>query len=65
MDFATVKTQFAAQLNQINLKINNFFNFVISKLKNYKNLSLGEQIAYPVIVAGFLLIFVSIILFMI
>ena len=51
------------QLNQINQSINQFFSFIIAKLKNYQNLSLGEQIAYPAIVAGFLLILVSIVLF--
>jgi ABC-type transport system involved in cytochrome c biogenesis permease subunit len=65
MDFAQVKNQFIEQLNQVNQRINNFFNFVIGKLKNYKNLSLGEQIAYPVIGVGFLLILISIILFIV
>jgi len=63
MDFAKVKNQLIDQLNQINEPISRFFGFVINKLKNYKNLSLGEQIAYPVIGAGFLLILISIILF--
>ena len=63
MDFAEVKNQLTEQLNQVNEQISSFFNFIISKLKNYKNLSLGEQIAYPVIGAGILLILISIILF--
>ena len=63
MDFAEVKNRLIDQLNQINEQISRFFGFVINKLKNYKNLSLGEQIAYPVIGAGFLLILISIILF--
>ena len=63
MDFAEVKNQLTDQLNQINEQISRFFGFVINKLKNYKNLSLGEQIAYPIIGAGLLLILTSIILF--
>jgi len=63
MDFAEVKNRLIDQLNQINEQISRFFGFVINKLKNYKNLSLGEQVAYPVIGAGFLLILISIILF--
>lgn len=63
MDFAEVKNQLTDQLNQINEQISRFFGFVINKLKNYKNLSLGEQIAYPVVGAGFLLILISIIMF--
>ncbi|MBU0459594.1 MAG: hypothetical protein KKH52_04135 [Nanoarchaeota archaeon] len=56
---------FKQQLNQVNQKINQFFSFLTNKLKNYKNLSLGEQIAYPAIAAGFLLILLSIVLFII
>jgi len=63
MDFAEVKNQLTGQLSQINGQISHFFGFVINKLKNYKNLSLGEQIAYPLIGAGFLLILASIIMF--
>ena len=59
--------QFTAQLNQqlaqLNKQINGFITFVGNKLKNYKNLSLGEQIAFPTIAAGLLLILVSIVLF--
>ena len=63
MDFAQVKNKLTEQLNQVNEQINDFSNFVIGKLKNYKNLSLGEQISYPVIGAGLLLILISIPLF--
>mgnify|MGYP003994845997 FL=1 len=55
--------KFQQFFTQLNLKINNFTNFVVKKLKNYKNLSLGEQIAYPTIGFGILLILVSLILF--
>ena len=56
---------FQGKLNQLNEKLNNLSNFVIGKLKNYRNLSLGEQISYPMIGGGILLVFVSIILFII
>jgi hypothetical protein len=56
---------FKAQLNQINEKINSFFTFIGNKLKNFKNLSIGEQISYPSIGLGTLLILTSLILFII
>ena len=65
MDFAEVKDQLTEQLNKIGEEVSNFFNFVVDKIKNYPSLSLGEQIAYPVIGAGILLLLISIILFII
>ncbi len=53
------------QLNAINQKINAFFNFIVNKLKNFKNLTLGEQISYPAIGLGLILILTSIVLFII
>jgi hypothetical protein len=63
-------------MKELNNKLNQFFiqlqqkivfavNFVINRLKNYAKMTLGEQIAYPCICAGVLLILVSIILFLI
>ena len=40
-------------------KIASFFTFVASKLKNFKRLSLGEQLAYCSSISGLLLILVS------
>ena len=54
---------FQDKLDLVNQKLNAFITFIGNKLKNYKNLTLGEQIAYPVIGLGFLLILVSIVLF--
>ncbi|MBS3123009.1 hypothetical protein J4437_00075 [Candidatus Woesearchaeota archaeon] len=51
-----------AELNQ---NLNNFFNFIADKLKNYKNLSLGEQIAYPAVGLGLILLLVSLVMFVI
>lgn len=52
--------QLAAALSR---KLNSFFTFIINKLKNFKNLTLGEQISYSSIGAGLLLIITSIVLF--
>ena len=56
---------FKEYLTQLNKKINAFFSFILSKLKNFKNLTLGEQISYSSVGAGLLLILISIVLFMI
>jgi len=53
------------QLNDFHLKINAFFSFILNKLKNFGNLTLGEQISYAIIFAGVLLVLFSIILFMV
>jgi len=50
-------------LAKLQKQIKEGINFVVGRLKNYKNITLGEQIAYPCIGAGILLIFISIILF--
>ena len=50
-------------LNNFNQKVSDFFSFIGSKLKDFKNLSLGEQIAYCCVGAGLLLILIAIVLF--
>jgi len=50
-------------LDDANLKINNFIQFVGGKLKNYPALSLGEKIAYPSVGVGVLLLLISVVLF--
>ncbi len=65
MDFKQLQTQLNQQLNSLSVKINSFFNFIINKLKNYKNLTLGEQISFGVVGGGFTLILISIVLFII
>ena len=40
-------------------KANVFFIFIWAKLKDYKNLSLGEQISYPSIGLGLIMILIS------
>tara|TARA_Y100000310_G_scaffold341139_1_gene439306 strand:- start:1466 stop:1645 length:180 start_codon:yes stop_codon:yes gene_type:complete len=53
------------QLDAINQKINNGLNFVVNKLKNFKNLSLGEQISYPSVILGLILVLTSLVMFII
>ena len=65
MDFQQLQTQLNQKLNEIGVKINSFFNFVVNKLKNFKNLTLGEQISYAIIGCGLFLILVSLVLFII
>jgi len=48
---------------EINEDINAFVNFIVEKLKNFKILSIGEQVSYSTIVTGLILILVSLILF--
>lgn len=61
---------------ELNKKINLFFqnfkknvtfitNFVIGRLKNFKNITLTEQISYPTIAVGLVLLLVSIVLFIV
>jgi hypothetical protein len=54
-----------AKLNMLNQKMNDFSNFVVGKLQNFKTITLGEQISYVSVGTGFLLILISIVLFII
>ena len=53
MNFQELQTQLNQKLNEVGVKINNFFNFIVNKLKNFKNLTLGEQISFGIIGGGF------------
>jgi len=59
------KTTFINAITRINKKINTFFTFLLAKLKNFKNLTPGEQISYSSIGVGLVLIVVSMVLFII
>ena len=65
MDFKQLQTRLNQQINVLNQKINVFSNFIINKLKNFKNLTLGEQISFGVMGGGLFLILISIVLFII
>lgn len=56
---------FKQYFNDLNQKINVFVQFVVDKLKNFKNLTLGEQISFGAIGGGLFLILTSFILFLI
>jgi hypothetical protein len=57
--------QLNQQLAVFNQKITDGTNFLINKLKNFKNLTLGEQIAFGCMGGGLFLIILSIIFFLI
>jgi len=65
MGFDDFKDAWSNKVAAMNESINDFFSFVGNKLKNFKNLSLGEQIAYCCVILGFVLVLVSIVLFVI
>jgi hypothetical protein len=57
--------RFQQQLALFNRRFSAFFSFVLNRLKNFKNISLQEQIAYGVTGVGIVLMITSIILFVI
>ncbi len=61
LSFAKVQ-QFFVQLEE---QFAAFFQFVAGKLKNFKNLTLGEQIAYSCIGAGLLFLLIALVLFIV
>ena len=65
MDFKQLQSKVGQKLNAFNQKVSAFTQFVIDKLKNFKNLTLGEQISFGVIGGGFVLVLVSFVLFLI
>ena len=56
---------FKEQLGQLNASLNHSINFVLNKLADFPGLSLGEQISYPAIGIGFILIIISAVMFII
>ena len=56
---------FKYQLELLAVGFNRSFSFVASQLKHFSQLSLGEQISYPVIGMGFILVMISIVMFII
>lgn len=57
--------RFQQQVALFNRRFSAFFSFVLGRIKNFKNISLQEQIAYGVIGVGLVLMIISIILFLI
>jgi hypothetical protein len=56
---------FKDQIDSINIKVNGFAAFVTGKLKNFKSLSIGEQVSYPAVMLGILLMMVAVVMFII
>ncbi|MFA6462090.1 MAG: hypothetical protein WCV90_07545 [Candidatus Woesearchaeota archaeon] len=52
-----------AAIQNMNESITDFFTFIAGKLKDFKNLSLREQIAFPCAGLGLLLIVISLFMF--
>jgi hypothetical protein len=52
-------------MQEINDQLNEFSAFINDKLANFKDLTLGEQISYPVILVGFILILVAVVMMII
>ena len=53
---------FNEQMADFNQKVNDLANFVVGKLKDFPNLTIGEQISYPAVGIGFILILVSVVM---
>ncbi len=51
-------------LKQLNQEINLFLNFLSRKLKNFRTISPGEQIAFLLTGLGLVLIVVSVVMFL-
>ena len=54
---------FKASLARMNGKIKSFFSFLGNKLKNFKRLTVNEQVSYSCVGLGFLMMLTSVVLF--
>jgi len=59
-----IMSDFQQQAAQFNQRISAFFSFLLMKLKNFKNLSLQEQVSFGLIGIGLVFIVTSVILFL-
>ena len=62
MDLNELKTQITAYFTKLQAKITKFVQFVVWRLKNYGEMTVAEQVAYPCVMLGVTLIFTSFIL---
>ena len=58
-----IVNQFQQGLAVLQEKTGMFFSFIGGKLHQYQSLTLGEQISYPAIGLGLLLVLISVVLF--
>ena len=54
---------FKEKMAAMNTKVNNFFKFIGNKLKNFNNITIGEQVSYSSIGVGLILIITSTVMF--
>jgi hypothetical protein len=50
-------------VKEVGIQVNEFLNFVNSKLNNFASLSIGEKVSYPLVGLGIILMLISLILF--
>ena len=62
MDLKEINTEINNYLLQLKQKITKIVQFVIWRLKNYAQMTVAEQVAYPCILLGITLVFTSFIL---
>ncbi|GEM_PF-2055079 len=65
MDLKSFQNQINQKISSLNHQLNAFLTFILKKLQNFKNLTLGEQVSYCSFGGGFILVVVSLILFII
>ncbi|MEW5897461.1 MAG: hypothetical protein AB1668_07235 [Nanoarchaeota archaeon] len=62
--FKEINGQISGALSAFNQKFNNMFSFLYQKIKNFRDLTLGEKISYSTMGIGLLLILISLVMFM-
>ncbi|MAG60292.1 hypothetical protein CL619_00750 [archaeon] len=62
MDFKELNNQITAYFTKLQAQISKIVQFVIWRLKNYGQMTVAEQVAYPCVLLGVTLIFTSLIL---
>ena len=64
MDFKELSMQLNVYFAKLQQEVTKIFQFVIWRLKNYGQMTVAEQIAYPCVLLGLVLIFASFVLMM-
>ncbi len=65
MELVDVTHKLAVQLVVLNKNIADFFSFVGNKLKNFKNLTPGEQVAFSSVGVGLILTIIALVMLVI
>jgi hypothetical protein len=64
MDFKQISMNLNLWFAQLGKKLEFIYNFVLYRLKNYKHITPIEQIVYPLVGVGIILILVSLFMFL-